>query len=369
VPGWLAETDRIDVRINLLPDAPVEIEQNSRFDFFSGTAEAQAGITILDKAKVAPGDSGLLQLRLSEPVALAKGDKFILRLPSPSQTVGGGYVIDTTPRRHKRFQEEVIQTLETLEQGTPAEILLQALIRGDGLPRDFKMLAEQSNLSVAQVQEVAKELIEAKSAFALGDGQILVAAASWQKLSDKAATIMRQFHAQFPLKRGMGREELKNKLNVAAAKIFSLIINRLLEEKVLLESEGKGGGGGGLSLPDFEVKFNPAQQKQADALIKAYKAQPYNPVSLNELGTDPNIVAALVDNGTLKKVNDSLYFLADIYTEMVKAVQERLDKNGKITLAEVRDMFNSSRKPVQGLLEHLDELKITRRIGDERVKW
>jgi selenocysteine-specific elongation factor len=369
VPGWLEETDRIDVRINLLSDSPVEIEQNSRFDFFSGTAEAQAGITVLDKPKLVPGDSGLLQLRLSEPVALAKGDKFILRLPSPSQTIGGGYVIDTNPRRHKRFQEEVIQTLKTLEQGTPAEILLQALLKGDGLPRDFKTLAEQSRLSLPQVQEAAQQLLAEKSAIALADGQILVAVASWQKLNAKAVTLVKQFHAQFPLKRGMGREELKGKLNIAGSKIFSLVLNRLLEDGGLAESEAKGGGGALISLPDFSVKFNPAQQKQADALINAYKAQPYNPVSLNELGTDLNIVAALVDNGTLKKVNDNLYFLSEVYEQMVSGILERLNKNGKITLAEVRDMFNSSRKPVQGLLEQLDELKITRRVGDERVKW
>jgi selenocysteine-specific elongation factor len=367
IPGWLESSDRIDVRINLLADSPVEIEQNSRFDFFSGTTEAQAGVTVLDKAKILPGESGLLQLRLSEAVAVAKGDKFILRLPSPSQTIGGGQVIDVRPRRHKRFQEEVIQTLETLEQGTPAEILLQTLIRGEGLPRDYKTLVEQSNLDLPQVQEAANQLIQEKAAFAL-DNQVLIALASWQKLSDKAVALVKQFHGQFPLKRGMGREELKGKLGVASPKIFTLILNRLLEENILLQNEGKISGVV-LSLPDFAVKFNPAQQKQADNLINAYQNQPYNPVSLNELGTDLNIVAALVDNGTLKKVNDGLYFLTSAYDEMVQGVLDLIAQNGKVTLAMVRDKFNSSRKPVQGLLEHLDDIKVTRRVGDERVRW
>jgi len=370
VPAWLHATDLVDVRLHLLPDSPVEITQNSRFDFFSGAAEALAGVTILDKEKILPGDEGLLQLRLSEPLALAKNDRFILRLPSPSQTVGGGIVIDPQPRRHKRFQVQVIQTLQTLEKGTPAEMLLQTLNSDSGLPRDLKALSEATKLPSPVLQEALTQLLAQNSVLLLGDtnAPFYTGLAAWQKIADKSVVLLRQFHAQFPLKRGMGREELKSKLAIGSPKIFNLLLSRLISEKLLMESEGKGGGGVALSLSGFVVQFNPAQQKQVDTLLSAFRQNPYSPPSISELGADLNIVAALVDNGRIKKVSDTLYFTSEAYETMVSLILKRLDEQGKITLAEGRDMFGNSRKYVQSLLEHLDEIKLTQRVGDERVR-
>ncbi len=385
--NWLEATDRIDVRLNLLADAPVEIEQNDRYDFFSGAAETGAGITILDKDRIKPGESGLLQLRLNEPLAIAKGDKFILRLPSPSQTVGGGIIIDTRPRRHKRFQEEVISSLQTLEQGTPAEILLQHLNRSDGLPRDLKALAEEIDLPIKEVQTAARDLLkegstlilaedslEREALYRAGEGgelapnQFIIGLGAWQKLKDKATILLKQFHSQFPLKAGMPREELKSRLAIPSPKTYNLLVNRLLREGVLQEREGRSGGTL-LSLPDFEVKFNPAQQKQAEALLAAFRKELYTPPAISELGTDPNIIAALVESGQLKKINESTYFLAEAYDNMLKGVLALLEQQENITLAEIRDKFNASRKPIQAFLEYLDEQKITRRFGNERVRY
>ncbi len=388
IPGWLEATDRLDLRVTVLPDSPVEITQNSRWDFFSGAAEALAGVTVLDAAKLGPGESGLLQVRLSEPIAVAKGDRFILRLPSPSQTVAGGIVIDPRPPRHKRFQPEVIETLKTLEKGSPAEILLQKLNAGEGLPRDLRTLAEEAGMELKTVQTAMLELVSQESARLLtedaairekaireGTGGelapslVVVGAAAWERLKDRSVALIKQFHGQFPLKRGMGREELKSRLGIASPKTNNLLVGRLLSEGALSEVETKSGTGPVLSLPDFEVRFNPAQQKQADTLLAAFRATPYTPPNIPELGTDPNIIAALVDSGQLKKVNEVTYFLGEIYEQMLTEIRKALDERGQISLAEVRDMFNASRKPVQALLEYLDEQKITRRVGDARVKW
>jgi selenocysteine-specific elongation factor len=104
-------------------------------------------------------------------------------------------------------------------------------------------------------------------------------------------------------------------------------------------------------------------------LLEAFRRESYIPPTLSELGTDLNIVAALVDEGQLKKLSEPIYFLTEAYNTMLQGVLDKLEKNGKITLAEVRDMYKSSRKPVQAFLEYLDDQKITKRIGDERVRW
>ncbi|MDB5079043.1 MAG: selenocysteine-specific translation elongation factor [Chloroflexi bacterium] len=388
VPGWLEATDRLDLRVEMLGDSPVELTQNSRWDFFSGSAEATAGVTILDKPKLLPGETGLVQVRLSEPMPIARGDRFILRLPSPSQTIAGGIVIDPHPRRHKRFQEEVLQTLKTLEKGTPAEITLQRLNTGTRLPRDIRSVAEEAGSDLKETQAALAELVKQGTAFLLSDdaevkeqalkageavvlapSQVVVGGAAWQELIERSVGLVKQFHGQFPLRRGMGREELKSRLGIASAKTHNFVVNRLLAEQALVETEAKQGGNPALSLPGFEVKFNPAQQKQAENLLAAFRQSPFTPPNVGELGTDPNIVAVLVDRAELKRVSETVYFLGETYDLMLKAILEKLDQQEQITLAEVRDMFNASRKPVQTLLEYLDEQKITRRVGDARVRW
>lgn len=388
VPGWLEASDRLDLRVTVLPDSPVEITQNSRWDFFSGAAETTAGVTVLDRSQLKAGESGFLQVRLSEPVAVAKGDRFILRLPSPSQTIAGGIVIDPKPRRHKRFQEEVIETLKTLEKGTPSEIILQKLNAGEGLPRDIRAVSEESGVGLKESQAAIAGLVQNSSVLLLGEEaakreeairqgqaaelaptQLVIGAAAWERLKEQAVALVKQFHGQFPLKRGMGREELKSRLGIASPKVNNAVVNRLLAEDMLLETEGAGKTGAALSLPGFEVKFNPAQQKQVDTLLAAFRAAPYTPPSLNDLGTDPNLVAALVDSGQLKKVAEGIYFLGEVYRQMLDTTLKELDARGKMTLAEVRDLFNASRKPIQAFLEYLDDQKITRRTGDARTRW
>jgi len=388
VPGWLDGSDRLDVRISVLADSPVEIGQNSRFDFFSGADEAVASITVLDKARLEPGESGLLQIRLSQPLALTKGDRFILRLPSPSQTVGGGIVIDPHPIRHKRFQPEVINALETLEKGTPADILLQALTVGDKPPRDLRTLAEETSLPIKKVQTSSVRLLKDGLALVLADDwaeleqrardgeiaelaatQIIISLAALNRLKEKVTGLLQNYHNQFPLKRGMAREELKSRLAIVSPKTYNFVIARLVSESVIAESEGKGSGGLALSLPNFQVTFTPAQQKQADELLAAYRKEPYSPPAVAELGTDPNILAALVDDGRLKKISETIYFAMPAYESMVRKILATIDEQGKITLAEVRDMFNSSRKYCQAVLEYMDDQKLTRRLADERVRW
>ena len=129
-PGWLRPTTLVDCHLRYLADAPLPLKHNAEVDFFSGAAETPARVRLLGEKVLAPGEEGWVQIRLEKPVALVKGDRFIIRQPSPSVTIGGGRVVNPFPgRRHRRFRPDVIERLETLAHGTPEEILLQALER------------------------------------------------------------------------------------------------------------------------------------------------------------------------------------------------------------------------------------------------
>ncbi len=126
LPGSYHPTQRIDVRFKLMSSAGGPLRHHSEVKLFIGTSETIATVRLLGKEILNPGEAGWLQLEIRQPIVAMRGDRYILRRPSPPETLGGGVVVDPDPReRHKRFEEEILQKLESLEKGTPAEILLQ----------------------------------------------------------------------------------------------------------------------------------------------------------------------------------------------------------------------------------------------------
>src|SRR6266705_2698909 len=128
LPGQLQRTMLIDARIHLLSDALRPLAHNTLIDFYSGSQEVPAKVRLLDVEELKPGQSAWAQVRLSRPAVIARRDRFILRIPSPSMTIGGGEVIDVHPRYHRRSQPNILATLEQMAQGTPEEIVLAVLV-------------------------------------------------------------------------------------------------------------------------------------------------------------------------------------------------------------------------------------------------
>ncbi|HZR40077.1 MAG TPA: selenocysteine-specific translation elongation factor, partial [Ktedonobacteraceae bacterium] len=129
LPGQLRPTQLIDARIHLLSDAPRPLSHNMLVDFYTGSQELPARVRLLDVEELRPGASAWAQLRLSHAAVVARRDRFILRIPSPSATIGGGEIVDVQPRYHRRFQPQIIAALERLSQGSPEELVLAALDR------------------------------------------------------------------------------------------------------------------------------------------------------------------------------------------------------------------------------------------------
>src|SRR4051812_35533757 len=122
-PGSLKPTRAVDARLRLIRDGR-PIKHNTEVSFHTGAAETLGKLSLLDRDELQPGDEAWVQVRLQEEVALARGDLFVLRLPSPSMTIGGGSIVEPHARRHRRRQPTVLQQLEVLAQGTPDEIVL-----------------------------------------------------------------------------------------------------------------------------------------------------------------------------------------------------------------------------------------------------
>ncbi len=362
-PGHYQPTRRIDAAFRLLKDVPAPLKHGTEVKVFLGTAESMATLRLLGAESLNPGEQGWVQLELREPLVTTRGDRYILRRPSPSETLGGGLVVDPHPaRRHKRFDTELLNGLESLSKGSPADVLfLAALALGASPAREMVAKARLESGAAAQALE---ECLASGLLIALEVGEVtpssdilLVPQPVWNSLKESILAALATYHKNSPLRRGMPREELKSRLKLAP-RLFTAAVKQL----ALTD------GGAWLALPGHTVRFTAAQQAKVDALLKKFAAAPYATPSVKESQAElsEEVFAALLDLGELRVVSAEVVFRQVDYENMLQTVRAALAKNGQMTAAEVRDLFGTSRKYALALLEHLDTIGITIRNGDYR---
>lgn len=363
-------TGRLDARLHLLNDASSSIKHNTSVKLFIGSAEVVARLRLLGREELKPGEIGWVQLEVSYPVVAMRGDRFIIRRPSPGETLGGGDVLDPHPKsRHKRFAQQTISRLEALEKGTPADIFLQALLVLGVAP--LKDIVSRSNLDESAYRPVIEKLtekgllvvLESKAGEVTSPGMdtLVTSQSNWSRLSSAALEEIRQYHKQYPLRKGMPREELKSRL-----KITPRILNGMMAK---LTAEGLTEESGPLvHEPGFEIRFSSQQQHLIGNLLTLFEKNPYSPPSVKECQSSvgEEVYQALLDGGKLIQVSADVVFSKEIYDRMLSDVKEVIQDSGSITAAQLRDRYNTSRRYVLAFLEHLDARNITIREGDFR---
>ncbi len=367
-PGNYQPTQLIDVRFRLLPDVIQPIKHDTLVKLFIGAAEILSRVRLLGHSELLPGEEGWLQLELEKPAVAVRGDHYILRRPSPGETLGGGIVIDPHPKkRHKRFSGEVLAYLDTLARGTPADIVLQALqTLGIATVQDVIV---HSNLPEQAAMDAFKEIIVAGQVIVLDEGtpnrfdeqSLVTTTPYWQNLHQQMIRAVEDYHSNYPLRRGMSREELKSRLKLSA-RLFNAVLLRVASSGELEEI------GTLVQRAGHTIRFTPQQQRSVDGLIARFIASPYSPPTskecLAEVGED--VYTALIDLGVLIPIPPDVVFRHQDYDLMREEIIRLLKSKGTITAAEVRDHFNTSRRYVLALLEYLDMLGITVRQGDLR---
>jgi selenocysteine-specific elongation factor len=366
-PNQYQTTRRIDARFRLLKDASQPIKHGDEVKFFVGASETIATLRLLGTEELAPGDEGWIQLELRNPVITVRGDKYILRRPSPSETLGGGTIIDHQPTgRHKRFDEGTLKSLESLTQGSPVDILLEAALALN--VASIKEMVTKSRLDSLLAQNALDELTNTGQLVLLEKGEakttsdlLAIALPHWNALGKKISETIQTYHKQFPLRRGIPREELKSKLKLSP-RIFNTIINKLIAKHLIADYSVW------LANAGHEIKFTAAEQAQVQKLMRKFELNPYSAPSIKECHSEvgEEIVNALIELKELVTVSPDVIFRKNDYDEMVKRLRTVMQQKGQITLAEVRDLFNTTRKYAQALLEHLDSASITIREGDFR---
>lgn len=369
-PGSLRPSHRLDARLKLLDSAPKVIKHRARVRVYLGTAEILGRVILLDRDELQPGLEAYVQLQLETPVAVARGDHFVIRSYSPMRTIGGGLVIDPAPPRHRRNRPEVIEALATAEKGTPAELVEQQLEAGARMLTAAEV-AEGAGMDRETTAAALTELAASGRAVlfsAEGENHYLSTGVlnRWEKIIRQA---LEEYHRKFPLREGYPREELRSRFfSRLNSKQFNMLLARLEQDgKVSTTAQSVAGSG-------FKPQPTARQQETICRVEELFTRELFQPPNWDEAanragikGDSQEYLNYLLARGVLVKVGDGMFFHRDAIDRAVEAIKEHLSSKGELSLGEMRDLLQTSRKYTLPLLEYMDRVKITRRVGDLRV--
>lgn len=356
-PGRLSPTLLADAHVAMLADMEGALAHNAEVKFFCGAAESLARLRLLDADSLSAGESGWLQIRLREPLPLSRGDRFILRVPSPAQTVGGGVIVNAQPgRRYKRMQPAIIDELEARLQGSAGEQL--AIAARSRAPQTLAELGAQLGLGeqdvkAALAEALARDLVRDLPGLGIWSGD------SWRRLLQQILAELERFHSANPLRLGMSRAELGSRTRTSLTLLDAVID---VEDSLTMD-------GGFVRAQSHAIRFSREQKMRIDSLMTALATAPYSPPTIAEMNdlAGESVVRALLDLRRLVQVSDSIAFAAEDYGRLVTAIRAHIEAHGEIDAKTLRDQFGSSRKYAIPVLERLDAQGITRRVGDVRV--
>ena len=347
-PGTMTSSRRIDAHVAVLAGAARPLRHGMSLMLHTGTAEVAARAIVLESDEIAAGASGWVQLYLAGPIAAAPGDRFVLRLPSPATTLAGGRFADVDPRRHPRHDDAVSASLERRVAGDQLQEELAKYPRG---------ITEAALLkaTLAPVSDLAR--LRAHRA-----GPFLFSPAAWDSLVARTGKLLGEYHLAHPLRAGMPREELKNKLALATP-VFGPVLVDLARGGVLSER------GGEVGLPGHSVALDPTAGP-GGVLLAVLGAERWSPPSIadaaRQAGSSPEVLRALLKSGDLVRLSEEVVFTREGFESALALVREVCAAEGSITVAGLRDRMGASRRPVLALLEYLDTQRVTRREGDAR---
>lgn len=365
----MKNTDLLDVKLKVLEDSMRILTNHERLHLYTGTSEILCRAVLLDKEQIGPGEEGLVQLRLEEEIAVKRGDRFVVRFYSPMETIGGGIVLEPNPMRKKRFDAQAIEELKKKESGSLGDVMeLQIKEHGDTMIT-LAELAKVMAHSVDELKEYLEELEESGTIFVF---QMKKDTYLWHRDSEfavrqKIEETLQKYHSEHPYRYGMKKAEIHNTfLKKIKPNIFDAYIERMTGENVYGRREEY------LSLPGYEVPKD-AMYLQTEKLIEdTFEKAGYDFVRFSEIDfgkiprqTAEDVVLMMIDEGKVLRINEEMFTMKHLMDEAKEKIRNHLKEENLITIAQVRDMFSTSRKSAKPILEYMDSIKVTKKTGGE----
>lgn len=363
-PHSLEEAMMLDVRLSVVKHTDAGLKHWDRLRLYHGTREILCRAVPLEVEEIMPGESGLVQLRLEESIVAKKGDKFVVRRYSPMETIGGGIVIDTNPRKHKRFDTNIIEALKIKEKGELSDILEAYLKNNSRNYPNIKEIMSYSGESEDNIKKSLEKLIGQDKVICINNMYMHIN--QYNTLKEKAESELQAYHKKFRLREGMLKEEVRSKVESKfKTRDFDVLLDLFINDDLIKVN------GNFVSLKKFNVVFNEKQTKIKNEIEKILNNAGLNNIYAIEDITNnkkeyEEVLESLIGN-TIVRIEDSYLMSSKVYNDAKEKLIKYLEENKEITLGDYRDLVNSSRKNCMIILEDFDRNKITKRVENKRV--
>jgi len=370
-PGALVPSHMVDVYLELLPSAPRVLKNRAKIRFHTGTSENLATVVLLNEDELKPGEKAFAQIRLDEPAAVLRADRFVIRSYSPVLTIGGGSILHPLPHKHKGHDKrEAAKSLETLlEEDDPSIILWHVLDAGWGGVSEQE-LRIRANVAAKLFDKTLQQFISQKKAILYDkENRRLIHPEVMGKLKGMILESLADYHKRFPLKTGMPKEELAAQLpKPVDVKLYNFILRQLAEDdQIAQEMEW-------VRLTAHKIDLTKDEEIIRERIEKSYLQADLQPPFFKEVaarlpGTPrqhQDVLDWMFSQGILIKVKEDLYFHKASLENLKQRLIDFFRENEELSAPQFKEITQASRKYTIPLLEYFDSQKVTVRVGDVR---
>lgn len=369
-PGALIPSYMVDAELKYLKSNPKPLKSRVKARFHTGTSEIIGTVVLLDREELQPGDTACVQLRLDTPVCCIKDDNYVIRSYSPIRTIGGGRILNPVARKHKLFDQTIIDGLVSLLDGEPEDavsfFISQAMFSGVS----FTELKVLTNIPDKKLESILQKMLAKRQVIQTSkENQTYIHASVFNRLQEDITAKLDSYHAQNPLKEGMPTQELKSKFRyINDSKLFNILINRLSKDGIIVQKENM------VKLAGHEVALQVDLQETMEKVKSIYREAKLTPPFYKDICKKLNLdkknakdlLEMLIKEKSIVKTKDDLYFDPDSIEKLKHELVEFIEEHGEITTPQFKEMTGISRKFVIPLIEYFDSINLTIRVGDTR---
>lgn len=371
--GTMESSFIVDCKLYYLKEEK-PLKNRQRVRIHHGAKEVLGRVHILSKEELLPGEEGYIQLRLEAPLVCKRGDRFIIRSYSPMHTIGGGIILEPLARKEKSMKEEYIKDLILKEIGDNKTLLEKIILKHSFMYPTMDFIKKYVNLKEEVLKEEFKALEKEEKILELNKGgeSIYLHKSYVEDIVKSIKLVLKDYHEKNPLKLGLKKEEIKGKIlnGDTKQKIYDSILEIIKNMGVIDIRENY------ISLKEFTISYNENERKIKDYILGELNKGQFSPPSYEELSKCERssrdfekVFNSLLERDEIVKVSDNIFFTRksiDKGKEMIKAY---IEKNENISLGQIRDLLNTTRKYAFSLAEYYDYIKFTRRVGEVRVLY
>ncbi|MFN0241460.1 MAG: selenocysteine-specific translation elongation factor [Planctomycetota bacterium] len=369
-PGAFRAVRMLGARVEALATLARPIADRTRVRFHTGTSEVQGELVLLERAALAPGESALAQIRLDDSVVCAPGDRFIVRLASPTITLGGGVVLEESKHRLKRFKGFVVDELTRQERGlgSPKELCEVVLARAPLVLVSADVIALEIKRSKDEARRLLDELVQEKHAVVPANGR-WIHVERWAVARERLNAVLTAWFDAHAHREVIDVRDLRRETALDDELLDALLADE--ERAGRLRSEP----GGFVRRAGAPRDLDEATRAAYASVLAELAASRFQPPSASELAARMKLAPAratallqlAVDRGAAVRIAADFLLAREHYEAAREAIIANCKRAGSLDIPSLRDTLGTTRKYLIPLLEHFDSQGVTLRQGANRV--